>query len=626
MHISKFRLQNYKSYLDSGEISLQPGFNVLTGKNSAGKTALLDGLSLRFEGHPHRTEETVRYPGADYPLRSLAHLTLNLDRNELFRFIARGRTLQFPLPVVPFSWGKARFNSSPESAQALLDWLQTQNEFRLAVAVSDGGGNRSWCSEGKSFGIYPAEPIDNQSQRAFMNVVVTAEDHLTFAGSNRSDAGNDVAVQLVTRAMNQIYRFSAERFSAGESAFGSNNILAPNAQNLAEVLDVLQGNPQRFHLFNELSHTILPQIKSVSVRPLKGKNGQVEIIIWPHNPETMREDLAIPLNQCGSGVGQVLAILYVVLATDQSQVIIIDEPQSFLHPGAVRKLIEVLKKYPQHQYVLATHSPTVIASAGPRVLMMALLDEGKTSLVHLDISQNEDLRYSLADLGANLSDVFGADTILWVEGATEQECFPLIVREVHHRSLMGTAVIAIRDVGDLESRDAQRVFGLYKRLSHASTLLPPAIGFILDSECRSSGQKEELNKLSGGKTNFLNRRMYENYLLHPLAIAEVARAIPGFRDGQPISKEEIAKLIGVKRKDLSFYCRGATAVPAEWEHSIDAARVLKEIFTELSETRVSYEKTKHSVELTKWLLKNEPEALRELADLLLGILPVMSTE
>ncbi len=43
-------------------------------------------------------------------------------------------------------------------------------------------------------------------------------------------------------------------------------------------------------------------------------------------------------------------MLYVVLTSRESRVIIIDEPQSFLHPGAVRKLFDVLKDFPQHQY------------------------------------------------------------------------------------------------------------------------------------------------------------------------------------------------------------------------------------------------------------------------------------
>jgi hypothetical protein len=303
------------------------------------------------------------------------------------------------------------------------------------------------------------------------------------------------------------------------------------------------------------------------------------------------------------------------------QVIIIDEPQSFLHPGAVRKLVEVLKRYPQHQYVLATHSPTVITAADPQVLIMAQLADCKTSLSALNVSDNRDLYYSLSDIGASLSDVFGADRILWVEGATEQECFPLIVREVVHHPIMGTAIIGIRETGDLEGRDAKRVFQLYNRLSRASVLLPPALGFILDEECRSSEQKEELRKLSGGRAVFLLRRMYENYLLSAGGIAAVANGIAGFRPAGPVLEEEVQRLIEEKRQRLDFYCRGTKSVPTtDWVKGIDGARLLSEIFPELSESRVTFEKTKHSVSLTKWLIRNDPGMLREISDLLGKIL------
>ena len=55
---------------------------------------------------------------------------------------------------------------------------------------------------------------------------------------------------------------------------------------------------------------------------------------------------------------------------DFPQVILIDEPQSFLHPGAVRKLIEILRQHPQHQFIITTHSPTAVTAADPDVLLL----------------------------------------------------------------------------------------------------------------------------------------------------------------------------------------------------------------------------------------------------------------
>jgi recombinational DNA repair ATPase RecF len=45
MYISKFQVINYKSYRESGDVEFKPGFNILTGQNSAGKTALLEALT-----------------------------------------------------------------------------------------------------------------------------------------------------------------------------------------------------------------------------------------------------------------------------------------------------------------------------------------------------------------------------------------------------------------------------------------------------------------------------------------------------------------------------------------------------------------------------------------------------
>jgi predicted ATPase len=619
MYINRFQIINYKSYLETAEIEFKRGFNVITGKNNAGKTTLIEALTLQFGANPHRTVATVPYPGALPPDRSVVRFALGFDKKELLRLVGDGQQRFLSRPVSGFAWPSGSYDGSPTSTDAFLRWISGHDEFRIGIRLEKlpNGGAR-WAPEGPIFGLYPAEQT-HDNRRFFLPLRVDSNGQFGAPGSIvQGDESNEISVFLAQSLLSQIYRFTAERFNIGECPFGYSAVLTANARNLPEVLNVLQANTAKFQLFNDLVHEILPQIRHVSVRAIAG--GQVQVITWPHDPKTMREDVAVPLTECGSGVGQVLAILYVVMTSVHPQVIIIDEPQSFLHPGAVRKLIEVLKRYHQHQYILGTHSPTVITAADPQVLIMTQLEDCKTSLSALDVSDNRDLYYSLSDIGASLSDVFGADQILWVEGATEQECFPLIVREVVLHSMMGTAVIGIRETGDLEGRDAKRVFHLYNRLSKASVLLPPALGFILDEECRSSTQKEELRKLSGGRAVFLSRRMYENYLLNAVGIAAVANEIAGFRPSKPVSEEEVQRLIEAKRQTLDFYCRGIKSIPADWMQGIDGARVLSEIFSELSETRVTFEKTKHSVALTKWLIRNDPGRLQEIVDLLAGLL------
>ena len=61
MVISSITVKNYMGFLDSGDIKLSSGFNIIVGQNNAGKTALLEALSLQFDNKPHRTRKTVPF-------------------------------------------------------------------------------------------------------------------------------------------------------------------------------------------------------------------------------------------------------------------------------------------------------------------------------------------------------------------------------------------------------------------------------------------------------------------------------------------------------------------------------------------------------------------------------------
>jgi len=306
------------------------------------------------------------------------------------------------------------------------------------------------------------------------------------------------------------------------------------------------------------------------------------------------------------------------MTSQHPQTIIVDELQSFLHPGAVRKLIDVLKQYPQHQYIFATHSPAVISAVEPATLTIARATAAETSLQPIDPGDAKHLQAYLLEIGARLADVFGADNILWVEGQTEELCFPRLLKAAG-RSLMGTAVVGIRQTGDLQGRDKKKVLDLYLRLSEANTLLPPAIAFVFDQECLTEQQKDDLRRMRRGQVHFLPRRMYENYLLNAGAIAAVANAVEGFRATQ-VGAEEVQNLLEAKRGNRQYFCGTPETISTDWIRCINGAKALEDVFSELSENRVSYDKMTHSVAITEWLLEHHPDEFRELADFLISVL------
>jgi hypothetical protein len=620
MYISRFQVRNYKSFRDSSAVEFKPGFNIISGQNSAGKTALLEAMALDFTGKPHRSLTTLPARDSAPDRFSWAEISFTLsvvEAKELM--LAAPQAFQIPKPVVgsPYAAKIGYREHSMDSARTLVSALFSEEQltFNLIRRAQDGHP-AAWMSPRlPSYGMYPAQP--SGASYVVCRVEIDRAGELSVVADGPV-SGTDLGFQLGSGFERHVYRFAAERMNIGRGAHGAGAVLSRNADNLPQVLGQLQHNSARFRELNRHLSAILPQVRWVSVRGVD--QGHVEVVVWSHDPETQREDLAVPLLESGTGIAQVLAILYVVMTSERGQAIIIDEPQSFLHPGAARKLIDFLRGYPQHQFIIATHSATIIAAANPQTITLARFENSETVLQQLDAKTEKGVQTALAELGVRLADSFGADNILWVEGRTEEKCFPVIVEKMLGRRLMGTQVLSIRQTGDLEGRDARKVFEIYNSLTNAGSLLPPAIAFVLDPECRDDATKEDLRKLSGDLARFLPRRMYENYLLNPFAITTVVNSLDGFR-AQPVVVDEVRAVVESKLSDPQFYC-GHRAVPAANERlaNVDGARVLERVFGELSDARVPYEKVPHGVLLTECLVEHAREDLREVANLLSGIL------
>ncbi len=604
MRIDRFRVLNFKSYFDSGEIKLSPGINLVVGRNSAGKSVLLDALGLRFLGRPHRSLRSL--PHRDDPESPLSRveITGSCDGAELKRtFLKGGGRFHYP-------WPKGR-PKNEQNARALIEEifsarpatlrLQAQAGLNGPAAVQGSGGlPLSWAGAPaeSDFEVNAFDLSPDAERRAVGAVGFTA-------------SGHDLGVLATHTLLPRLFRFQAERLNVGTCHHGISTILAPNAQNLPEVLSNLQANRDLFDDYIRRVREVFPIVESIAVR--SAANNQVEIRVWQLPQASRRDDLAFPLNECGTGIGQVLAILYVAMASEDPQIILVDEPNSFLHPGAARALIRVLRQIPQHQYVIATHAPEVISEAGDCPVIQVQWGGGESRCEVFTAKTTEVSRRLLLDVGARLSDVFGFDEILWVEGPSDQACINAILK-VRFPPRPGLAVLPVRDTGNFDRRRARDVVAIYRQASMASALLPPTIGFLLDREKRTDRDMDQIMNETDRAVSFLQRAMIENYLMSPPAIADVLATAGDV--GQHQRVEDIEYWIRSNGNAREYRAPEFEPFADGWLSRVDGARLLRDLFLECTNNTIEFRKTEHCEALVSSIVSKQPQFLEPLVDLL----------
>lgn len=594
MRILRARIQNYKSYLDSGDILFAPGINVIVGKNDAGKSAAMEALSLSFSAKPHKSINTLPRSNSAIHPQSKVVMSFSLEPEDIQSFLAGQQNLAFPL----------RGNLHNVDAPRLLQsFLSAPIEFSLEWI--DGSPHGQKFDNPEISSDHPNIVVGNLGYPTDVNL-----------GDRNRAASHFEAVTLIREGIrSNLYGFKAERQGRGSYPVDGSEILNSDAANLASALLSLNAaNPHRYAELMRHVGTVFPEIHGVTTKII---SNQANAFIWSVPLSTERSDLAIPLSDSGTGISQVLSILYVIVNSNTSKCIVIDEPQSFLHPGAFRKLIEILRQYSHHQYIITTHSPTALIDSD--TVFIARRNGQKTSIEKVAQDDREASRDFLLEVGARLSDVFGADSVLWVEGKTEETCFPMILREVAQKPLAGVQILSLIQTGDLNKKDASRILNIYASLSRGPTLMPQALAFVMDDEGRADQEKIDLNKIANNQIKWLPRRLFENYLVNTSAISAVLSAE---NLGKKFSEEEVQVWIDANAKKKKYWKNApAENYPsAAWSRNVNAAEILKDLFVDLTDCKVEYDKVRHGLKLTEILIKNSTEDIKELSAFLVEVL------
>ena len=488
------------------------------------------------------------------------------------------------------------------------DWKNWLTVHPVRMTLRSHGSGATGHVAFYQYGWLGESAIERHSNATYQHIARVAFDanrHIESAQPSSQD-GHLSIEYLPNRLRSFVYSFNSERKTQPRSAHvgGTAFLLSPDLGNLAEGMNVLsQRDGAKYSLLNSLVHRVLPHIERVQAPPEDSNTFHLQTQFVSKKPGVagMRRSVG----EQGSGVVNVIGMLYQTLVADMPQVLILEEPNVFLHPRALRDLLAIMAEYgSQHQYFVTTHSSDVLKTLSAATVTL-LEHDGATTKVRQESGKDlRSLKSSLIQLGIGLTELHSRDHVLWVEGQTEQAAFPKVLEKFFPEKAQRIAVLPLLATGDFESKrlPPEKVAAIYKRLSESNFLAPPMVGIVLDREWRNRTEISAIESTSDGTLKFLPVKMFEDYLLDRdglKALLAELRVDATWNDAQ--IDDEIAKA-------KSEATKGASGV-----HAADA---LKSVVWELSNKTWEYKKVEHGLIIVEWLLSNKPEALFGLRDFL----------
>ena len=592
MHIDSITIENYKSFLEAQTLKFEPGFNLLVGTNNAGKTSVLDVIDLNVAiSEPHRSVQTIPVYGGTLTTSSKLSESLTTRFSEVRRVGPGGN--QYLFPVTPPNSTLSKEQIVEHARKFIVD----DGEFRIITMF--GAGSKSVTIVGsESFGGEAIPPGATNIHQAFVfyphGSVVPNISVIGPSTANNADVSQINAYG--TQFGGLIYRFDAQRRPGVRCSSYGNAVLNRESTNLAFCINHLQTNDSHGHrVLCSWIKRVFPSVAWIQAPPI---STEFELRCLPQPPEARRDDLATPISRMGLGIGNVIAMLYVLLTAREPQVIAIDEPNAFLHPRALREMMAILESEgKQHQFIVTAHSADVLTAVNMQSITLLDFNGVTTQVQQVGPADLHSLRGGLADLGIRITDLHAKDQVFWVEGQTEELVMPQLLRWACPDVAAGTAVLRIERTGTFSKKgmEPEEVVKIYERLSMSSALVPPMVCILLDGETRDPQKRKALEVASGGKLRFLGRRMLENYLLSPAAV-NAALAQLKFDTTCEI----------VCSAMLQATC---TADIAKLVDEIDGANVLKKVFSEVTNATHEFRKTRDVPAMVSWLLDNDADFL-----------------
>ena len=561
MLLHTIEIENYRS-LENVKLDNLRQFNVLIGRNNAGKSSVFQALYDLNNILNNRGMSSDVMTDRDMSRSLEINLTFKLSPQEqeeiVDKLVAADFDMQRKKSILESPFLRmVRFSFKAPAYNLGLKYLQETSilaEDGQWATVQKMTGNEQTAAPDYKY-VYIAtvsrDATNSQSllEAALFNIDQTSKHTTTQVNYNQiltTSWATDPVLQWLYTHLNNFFLdaffFNPFRHSTPVLGVAQTDILAQDGVNLPQVLHTILANDRdTFEAIERFIQAALPDVGRLQT-PLGGSTTNIVF-------RATGKNYLIPLTDMGGGIEQLLMIATVLMMPrTQNSTLFIEEPESHLHAGAQRFLIEQLYAGKQ-QVFITTHSPTFVNILQPHSLYQVINTKGRTNIKRCDLAS---LDMVLEDIGVRNSDVLLSDAVLFVEGNSDEEVLTLFSEKLKMGLAEKNVNVLPMGGGKHAERGAPLRSDLLKDISNKA---PIPHMFLLDRDERRTEEIHSLERRLGDKVHFFMARELENYLLVPRAILNALKS--KYRDDPAIleklaavTEERIDQIIYTSADDL----------------------------------------------------------------------------
>jgi len=489
MKIKSIAVSNVKSFRSTTKIEFDQAFNIIVGPNAAGKSNLLDILSICLRGYfltTYRKRNDNNSPGVDFA-PAFQNVPELLDKYS---------------GCVDPSWVELEFSVQSEDLDNIALFAQYKSEAFHSLDIRDNDNKFTdfrgiaWAETELQVndvltyrienGILQVEsPIYLQHRTAVVN-----EEELSFAKKkwaflkylNHLHIFELARVQLSNTVVHPPFLFLSSYRGTGSDSNFQGNLSSSNSHDaisqlrsgtsksmtsLINMATLYFSEKRRkmetnAHLVGyETLWANDPEVKLVT-RYLKrlGYGWSIELIDPLRNIYEIRllkQGYELRLSQASSGEKEIINYLFGIFALKITNgLIVIDEPELHLHPRWQLLLMDLfmeLTKQTHNQFLITTHSPVFINVNSVSNLIRIYREDRQSRHVPLKDLSNGSVKDLLHIVNStNNEKIFFADHVILVEGLTDRLVFQKIVSLLmeKHQILSVVEVVEINGKGNIK--------------------------------------------------------------------------------------------------------------------------------------------------------------------------------